>query len=270
MNAVERFVDAVNRGDLSGVEAAFHPDFEMIVPQHPARGFRGRDQEVENMRRLMTNHPDARIRIHRMVVQGAEVWVQNTFEGKGIEMAAAVIYEIDPGTDTIIAGHYYSEPVDRGDQEINSWIDGLSSSSARVSRNRETYQRLLAGAEVQHDLTSDRSQRAMLEAFAPDYELVEPPSLPHGGTYKGREEWLAMHEKMGSLWSQKVTPVHIWDVPDADLIVLYSEMEWTARQTGRTLRFPAVELLHFRDGLIRKVEIFMQDTKAVLDTLEPG
>jgi hypothetical protein len=29
VNAVLRFVDAVNRGDVAGVEAAFHPGFEM-------------------------------------------------------------------------------------------------------------------------------------------------------------------------------------------------------------------------------------------------
>ncbi|HEV2344134.1 MAG TPA: nuclear transport factor 2 family protein [Actinocrinis sp.] len=61
MNAVLRFVDAVNRGDVDGVETAFHPDFEMIVPQHPGRGFKGRDQGVTKMRSLMTTHPEGRI-----------------------------------------------------------------------------------------------------------------------------------------------------------------------------------------------------------------
>jgi hypothetical protein len=47
-------------------------------------------------------------------------------------------------------------------------------------------------------------------------------------------------------------------------------MEWTANATGRTARFPAVELLRFRDGRIAKVEMFLQDTKVILDTLEEG
>jgi ketosteroid isomerase-like protein len=125
MNAVLRFVDAVNRGDVAGVEAAFHPDFEMIVPQHPSRGFRGRDQEVRNMRHLMTTHPEGRITVRRIIENDGEVWVQNAYACDGLLMEAVVIYEIDPATDTILAGHYYSEKVDPAEQEINAWVEAL-------------------------------------------------------------------------------------------------------------------------------------------------
>jgi ketosteroid isomerase-like protein len=132
----------------------------------------------------------------------------------------------------------------------------------------ETYQRLNEQGEFADDLTSEKSRNAMLEAFTEDFELSEPPSLPHGGVHKGIKDWLAMHGTMRSLWEQKVWPRHVWEVPEDDLIVLYSEMEWTAHATGRTVRFPAVELLHFRDGKIARVEMFLQDTKIILDTLE--
>ncbi len=120
-----RFIDAVNRGDVDGVEAVFHPDFEMIVPQHPARGFKGRDQEVMNMRTLMTTHPEGRIEVRRVVESGNEVWVQNRYTSDALEMEAVVIYEIDPVTDTILVGHYYSEEVDRGGPGISAWIGAL-------------------------------------------------------------------------------------------------------------------------------------------------
>jgi ketosteroid isomerase-like protein len=125
MNAVLRFVDAANRGDVAGVEAALHADFEMIVPQHPARGFKGRDQEVRNMRYLMAAHPEGRIEVRRIVERGNEVWVQNRYTSDGLEMEAVVIYEIDPATDTIRTGHYYAEKVDRGGPEINAWMEAL-------------------------------------------------------------------------------------------------------------------------------------------------
>ena len=134
----------------------------------------------------------------------------------------------------------------------------------------ETYLKLKERAEFASDLTSEKSQQAMLEAFTPDFEIIEPPSLPQGGVHKGREAWLKMHGIMRSLWHQKVNVEHIWDVPEQDVIVLYSTMEWTANETGRTAEFPAVELLWFRDGLIAKVEMFLQDTKVILDTLEPS
>ena len=139
-----------------------------------------------------------------------------------------------------------------------------------ASRNLKAYHRLLERAEFEDDITSDRSRDAMWEAFTEDYVIVEPPSLPHGGVYTGREEWAAMNAKMRSLWAQKVKPTRIWDLPQDDVIILYSEMEWTAKATGRTVSFPAVEILHFRDAKICKVEMFLQDTKIILDTLDPS
>jgi hypothetical protein len=138
-----------------------------------------------------------------------------------------------------------------------------------ASRNLETYNRLKEQAEFEADLTSEKSQQAMLEAFTPDFEIVEPPSLPQGGVHKGRDAWLKMHGIMRSLWQQKVWVEHIWDVPEDDVIILYSTMEWTANATGRTARFPAVEVLRFRDARVARVEMFLQDTKVILDTLQP-
>jgi ketosteroid isomerase-like protein len=137
------------------------------------------------------------------------------------------------------------------------------------SRNMEAFQKLKEQAEFEKDLTSEASQQAIWDAYTPDFVLIEPPTLPHGGVHHGREKWREVHEVMRSLWHQKVMIEHTWDVPEDDLIVLYSTMEWTAHATGKMARFPAIELLHFRDGLIAKVEMFLQDTKVILDTLEP-
>ena len=137
------------------------------------------------------------------------------------------------------------------------------------SRNMETYLKLKEAADMTVDLTSKKAQEAMWEAYTPDVEIVEPPSFPHGGVHKGRENWLAMSNQMRSMWQQKVWVDQIWDLPDNDLIILYTTMEFTSNATSKTARFPVVELLHFRDALICKIEMFFQDTKVILDTLEP-
>ena len=129
MNVVERFVDAVNRGDVDGITACFHPRFEMIVPQHPRRGFVGRDQEVKNMRLLVESHPEGRIAIRRMVESAGEVWVQNGYHADGLHIEAVVIYEIDQATDTIRVGYYYSEEVDDGGPDIDEWMENLGAPS---------------------------------------------------------------------------------------------------------------------------------------------
>lgn len=138
-----------------------------------------------------------------------------------------------------------------------------------TSRNMQTYLRLTGQADFDEDLTSDKAANAMLGAATEDVEIHEPASLPQGGVHRGYDAWLQMHHTMRSLWDQKVETVSVWDIPEDDVIVLYSMMDWTAKATGRRIRFPAVEVLRFRDGLIAKVEIFHQDAKAVLDTLEP-
>jgi hypothetical protein len=98
----------------------------MIVPQCPARGFKGRRQEVENMRQLMAAHPEGRIEVRRMVEHGHEVWVQTRYAADHLEMEAVVIYEIDHATATIAAGHYYAQKVDRGGPGITAWMEALS------------------------------------------------------------------------------------------------------------------------------------------------
>jgi hypothetical protein len=88
----------------------------------------------------MTTHPEGRIEVRRVVESGNEVWVQNRYTSNAIEMEAVVIYEIDPTTDTILVGHYYSEEVDRGGPEINAWIETLNRGQrrSRSCRRRET------------------------------------------------------------------------------------------------------------------------------------
>ena len=126
MNSVLRFVEAVNNGDIDELAATIHPDFEMVVPQHPARGFKGKDQEVKNMRYLMTKYPEGRIEVQRMVETSSEVWIENSYVCSGLEMAAVVIFEIDQETDSIRSGRYYSERVDRGGPAIDEWMEGLA------------------------------------------------------------------------------------------------------------------------------------------------
>ncbi len=133
-NPVLLFIDAVNRGDLDSLTAALYPDFEMVVPQQPSRNFVGRDQEVKNMAHMISSHPDGRIELVRMVEAGDEVWLESTFTAHGLEMAAAVIFEIDRGTNTIKSGRYYSDAVDREGPGIDQWIEGLGERPAEVGQ----------------------------------------------------------------------------------------------------------------------------------------
>ena len=137
------------------------------------------------------------------------------------------------------------------------------------SRNMETFTKLQDAADMKNDLTSKKAQQAMWDAYHEDFEILEPSSLPTGGLHKGREAWLAMNNLMRSLWSQKVWIDETIDLPERNLLILYSTMEWTGQKTGKSVTIPAVELLYFKEALISRIEMFFQDTHALLALLEP-
>ncbi|OHV46089.1 hypothetical protein BBK14_09335 [Parafrankia soli] len=96
----------------------------MIVPQQPARGFRGRDQEIATLNTLFETHPGSAVEIHRTAVNGNEVRTETTTAAAatGMEMAAVVIWTVDPAGTTISSGRYYSEAVRRegpGDHRVH-------------------------------------------------------------------------------------------------------------------------------------------------------
>jgi ketosteroid isomerase-like protein len=134
----------------------------------------------------------------------------------------------------------------------------------------ETLQKLIGGGG--DDFNADRSgadyEKRLRGVFAEDIEVHEPGCLPHGGIHKGRDTWFEVRRTMMSLWDQKLDVLHIWEVPDADVIMLNYMMDWTAKETGRSFQIPAIEVLTFRDGKIAKIEFYPRDAKAMLDTLQ--
>lgn len=125
MDASDRFIDALNRKDIAAVEACVHPEFEMIVPQRPARGFRGREQELKNMRYMFETYPDLSVTLLRKARVGNEVWTETTARGVDINMAAVVIWTIDDETDTLLGGRFYSEPVQGDAPGIDRFMQSI-------------------------------------------------------------------------------------------------------------------------------------------------
>ena len=117
------FVGDVGRPDL--LERALHPDFEMVVPQRPARGFVGREQEVSNIRFLFETYPDFTTSVLRKARVGNEIWCETTASASGLEMAAVVVWEVDPATDTLRRGRFYSERVEHEAAAIDDFMESL-------------------------------------------------------------------------------------------------------------------------------------------------
>jgi SnoaL-like domain len=125
----DRFFDAINRKDMDALAETVHPDFEMIVPQKPARGFKGKPQEVDNIRLLCESHPDLVLTVLRKSRTGNEIWTEASLNAANLEMAAVTIWTIDPETDTLLSGRYFSEPVQHEAADINAFMRSLSERS---------------------------------------------------------------------------------------------------------------------------------------------
>lgn len=130
MDAADRFYDAINRKDMKALAAVIHPEFEMIVPQKPARGFKGKQQEVDNIVYLCESHPDLEMTVLRKIRDGNEIWAESHLVAANLEMMAVVIWTVDPETGTLRAGRYYSEPVQHEAGDIDSFMRSINERQA--------------------------------------------------------------------------------------------------------------------------------------------
>jgi ketosteroid isomerase-like protein len=123
---VDQFFHALGAHDVDELRDCLHPDFEMVVPQRPQRGFVGRDQEIANMRTLFETYPDFATTVLRSVADGDEVWTESVATATGLEMAAVVIWTVDRANAVLVRGRYYSEPVQRDAPTIGEFILDLT------------------------------------------------------------------------------------------------------------------------------------------------
>jgi ketosteroid isomerase-like protein len=128
---VDRFFHALNAHDVDELRGCLHSDFEMVVPQRPARGFAGRDQELANMRLLFETYPDFAVTVVRSARDGAEVWTETVATATGLEMAAVVIWTPDAAGAVLVRGRYYSEPVQHDAPVIAEFMHGLAGRGER-------------------------------------------------------------------------------------------------------------------------------------------
>jgi len=106
-----------------------------------------------------------------------------------------------------------------------------------------------------------------LDIFADDVTVIEPLSLPHGGRHQGIDAYRTLQKEMQLRWEQRIEGAEYWACGD-DRVALRIVIRWSARATGRSVVLPMIDLIKFRDGKIVEVEAFLQDTKALLDTLD--
>lgn len=111
-------------------------------------------------------------------------------------------------------------------------------------------------------LAGQRDWAAVEARCHPAFTVVEPPSIPYGGEWKGRDALRRVAEAMYGTWaSARVTILDIAGGAEWGVVVVRLEM--TSKRTGRTFAQTICEAGRFEDGLLRELRIHYFDTAEV-------
>ena len=99
-----------------------------------------------------------------------------------------------------------------------------------------------------------------------DFEIVEAPSLPYGGTYRGLDGWHELIRKIMKIWSGvRVTPLYTLGEPDGDRFAKMYRLSGASSATGKKFDTTIFELWEFKDGKIHRTRPYYWDTKELAD-----
>lgn len=102
--------------------------------------------------------------------------------------------------------------------------------------------------------------------FSPAIRILQPASLPHGGTHEGREGMDRMAALFGEHWAREISDFRLVD--GGDSAVQQTTQTWTSHRTGRSATVEVVELFMEAHGTIAQIQVFPQDTHVLLATLD--
>jgi uncharacterized protein len=95
--------------------------------------------------------------------------------------------------------------------------------------------------------------------IADDIELIEPPSLPYGGIYRGKDLVRRTLKTVVETWDNMEFEIVNY-LAGGDSVVVHAYLGCTGRRTGKSFHIPMMELWRIRDGRIIELRPFFHDT----------
>lgn len=110
---------------------------------------------------------------------------------------------------------------------------------------------------------------AALEYLHPDVEVIEAPSMPYPGVFRGRDGFRELAARFGEIW--EFPPGKTFDYMDdgAGRVMVLTLGRAIAKQTGREVEWRLAELFTVRDGLIVEIRPYYWDTAAIVAATTP-
>ncbi len=100
------------------------------------------------------------------------------------------------------------------------------------------------------------------QLLSPDLVIHEPPSLPYGGEWRGRDALRRLFAKVMGYWDAPgVEPISI--VGDDTHVVALLRFTMTSRATGETFTQPVAEVSTLAGGLVTEMRIHYFDSAEV-------
>jgi ketosteroid isomerase-like protein len=127
---------------------------------------------------------------------------------------------------------------------------------------------MVPALEETDDEAAQRRHEEILSILDPDVVFFATPSIPHGGTYRGHDAFFKMGEQFRDLWEiGDGVELEYIDAGDDRVITLAS---WTAvsRHTGRSVPVRMVEVVTVRDGRIKELLAYYEDTVPLIEAAD--
>ena len=107
---------------------------------------------------------------------------------------------------------------------------------------------------------------ALRDVLDEEFTINEPASLPYGGAHHGFEGYVALMRQIGATFELVFEPHGLYALDDRN-VLLHMDVTFAARSTGKRVTLPVVELLEVAGARVRRSEVFISDTAALLATL---
>ena len=106
----------------------------------------------------------------------------------------------------------------------------------------------------------------ILSMLDPQATIHKPESLPYGGTYKGRDGFIALMTTVYNTWSDfQVIPQSI--ITSNGMVVVQGEWISTVKGVEDTLNMPFVHLWKMNNDLVAQIWLYYFDTTRMLNYL---
>src|SRR5262245_54774682 len=121
--------------------------------------------------------------------------------------------------------------------------------------------------ETDHEAAHQR-QEEILAILDRDVVFFATPSIPHGGTYVGHDAFFKMGEQFRDLWN--IADGVQMDYIDGGGDRVITLASWTAvsRLTGRRVPVRMVEVVIVRDGPIKELRAYYEDTVPLIEAAD--